>query len=258
MKVCCLISQIDSVRKTPLPELSDTIHLLDDIPQRWERGLLSVCSFAVFKIYSGENDLNMTGISMQILFGKSHQCYCVNSPDETLQLTKSRHNLLRIFMLLKFLNLGSGFPVKNRLKPFFPFIVRQPENTRHQPALRAIISFNLLLTAERMGNILCDQPRRLISHCYAGFIYRLFIGLWEIVRRRMNVLWTLKTNRISCPRLRLTVKGWYSLYNGWLSSPASGVVPLAASDIARRHQGWRCSGSQVSLYISVSTHTLPV
>ena len=34
MKVCCLISQIDSVRKTPLPELSDTIHLLDDIPQR--------------------------------------------------------------------------------------------------------------------------------------------------------------------------------------------------------------------------------
>lgn len=210
MKVCCLISQIDSVRKTPLPELSDTIHLLDDIPQRWERGLLSVCSSAVFKIYSGENDLNMTGISMQILFGKSHQCYCVNSPDETLQLTKSRHNLLRIFMLLKFLNLGSGFPVKNRLKPFFPFIVRQPENTRHQPALPAIISFNLLLTAERIGNILCDQPRRLISHCYAGFIYRLFIGLWEIVRRRMNVLWTLKTNRISCPRLRLTVKGWFS------------------------------------------------
>ena len=32
MKVCCLISQIDSVRKTPLPELSDTIHLLDDNP----------------------------------------------------------------------------------------------------------------------------------------------------------------------------------------------------------------------------------
>ena len=105
--------------------------------------------FSVFKIYSGENDLNMTGISMQILFGKSHQCYCVNSHDETLQLTKSRHNLLRIFMLLKFLNLGSGFPVKNRLKPFFPFIARQPENTRHQPALLAIISFNLLLTAQR-------------------------------------------------------------------------------------------------------------
>ena len=150
---------------------------------------------------------------MQILFGKSHQCYCVNSPDETLQLTKSRHNLLRIFMLLKFLNLGSGFPVKNRLKPFFPFIARQPENTRHQPALLAIISFNLLLTAERIGNILCD--RRLISHCYAGFIYRLFIGLWEIVRLRMNVLWTLKTNRISCPRLRLTVKGWFSPVFVW-------------------------------------------
>lgn len=79
----------------------------------------------------------------------------------------------------------------------------------------------------------------------------------------MNVLGTvgtLKTNRISCPRLRLIVKGWFSsvcpLDNGWLSSLSRlrCGLSLAASDIARRHRGWRNPGSQVSLYIAVSTH----
>ena len=39
---------------------------------------------------------------MQILFGKSHQRYIVLTwADETLQLTESRHNLLRIFHAIK-------------------------------------------------------------------------------------------------------------------------------------------------------------
>ena len=44
---------------------------------------------------------------------------------------------------------------------------------------------------------------------------------------------TLKTNRISCPRLRLIVKGWFSsvcpLHNGWLSSLSAQVWSLISS-----------------------------
>ena len=146
-------------------------------------------------------------------------------------------------MLLKFLNLGSGFPVENRLKPFFPFIARQPENTRHQgsvqPALLAtqLISFNLLLTARRIGNILCPTPT--INFALLGRIYLskylLFIAsrLWETENECPGDGGTLKTNRISCPRLRLIVKGWFSsvcpLHNGWLSSLSAQVWSLISS-----------------------------
>ena len=170
-------------------------------------------------------------------------------------------------MLLKFLNLGSGFPVENRLKPFFPFIARQPENTRHQgsvqPALLAtqLISFNLLLTARRIGNILCPTPT--INFALLGRIYLskylLFIAsrLWETenecpgdrgLSKRIAFpvpacVWLWRVG--SLVFVRCTMDG----------SPLSRLrcgLSLAASDIARRHRGWRSPGSQVSLDMAVS------
>ena len=59
----------------------------------------------------------------------------------------------------------------------------------------------------------------------------------------MNVLGTvgtLKTNRISCPRLRLIVKGWFSsvcpLHNGWLSSPLATQVWSLSLITSIRHR----------------------
>ena len=163
-------------------------------------------------------------------------------------------------MLLKFLNLGSGFPVKNRLKPFFPFIVRQPENTRHQPALLAMMAHLIQLVVNSRENwkyFMWPTPTinfALLCWIYLSAIYRSVRDCEtenECPVDSQNESHFLSPPASDCEGLVLSS---VCLDNGWLSSLASGVVPLAASDIARRHQGWRSPGSQVSLYISVSIH----
>ena len=78
-------------------------------------------------------------------------------------------------MLLKFLNLGSSFPLQNRLKPFFPFISKQPENTQHPASL---ILIQLVVNSMENGNI-SSASQRLISHCKWDLFIKihLFIGV---------------------------------------------------------------------------------
>ena len=82
-------------------------------------------------------------------------------------------------MLLKFLNLGSSFPLQNRLKPFFPFISKQPENTQHPASL---ILIQLVVNSMENGNI-SSASQRLISHCKRDLFIKihLFIGVRIVV-----------------------------------------------------------------------------
>ena len=91
-------------------------------------------------------------------------------------------------MLLKFLNLGSSFPLQNRLKPFFPFISKQPENTQHPASL---ILIQLVVNSMENGNI-SSASQRLISHCKRDLFIK--IHLFIVVR-----IVVVSTERIAHP-----------------------------------------------------------
>ena len=159
-------------------------------------------------------------------------------------------------MLLKFLNLGSGFPVKNRLKPFFPFIVRQPENTREASVLSAArpsYFIQLVVNSKENWKYFMSNPTinfALLDGIYLSK-YRLFIG--DSIVRISEWMSCGFSKRIAFPVLLACVWLWRVVV--FVRSIDGSVPSLRCGLISSiRHQATPRVEAPVFHILTVSTH----